>query len=65
MLSSIVECVKPEIHYHDLGNYIRKSFTRGTTMMGGTFIINATIVGGNFRDILILMHLGVWKKKIE
>jgi hypothetical protein len=33
--------------------------------MGGTFIINATIVGGNFREILILMHSELWKKKLN
>jgi hypothetical protein len=29
--------------------------------MGGTFIIDATIVDGNFKEILVLMHLGLWR----
>jgi hypothetical protein len=30
-------------------------------MMGGTFIINTAIVGGNFSKILVLMCSGLWK----
>jgi len=34
-------------------------------MMGGTFIISATIVGGNFREILILMHSGLLTNNLD
>ncbi len=34
-------------------------------MMGETFIINATIVNGNFRKIFILMHSGLLKNNLN
>jgi hypothetical protein len=36
-------------------------FARGISMMGGMFIMNAIIVGGNFKEILILMRSWLWK----
>ncbi len=33
--------------------------------MGGTFIINATIVGGNFEKTLVLMCLGLFKNNLN
>jgi hypothetical protein len=33
--------------------------------MGGMFIINATIVGGNFRKILVLMRSGLLKNNLN
>jgi hypothetical protein len=32
---------------------------KGIAMMGGTFIINVTIVNGNFREILVSMRSGL------
>jgi len=46
-------------------NYIRNTFARGTAMMGGTFIINAIIVSGNFRKILGLMRSGLLKNNLN
>jgi hypothetical protein len=34
-------------------------------MMGGTFIIDAAIVDGNFRGISILMRSGLWKNNLN
>jgi len=34
-------------------------------MMGGTFIIDAAIVGGNFRGILVLMRSRFWKNSLN
>jgi hypothetical protein len=34
-------------------------------MMGGTFIIDVVVVGGNFRRILILMCLGLWRNNLN
>jgi hypothetical protein len=34
-------------------------------MMGGTFIIDAIVVGGNFKEISILMHLGLWRNSLN
>jgi hypothetical protein len=34
-------------------------------MMGGIFIINATIVDGNFREILVLMRSRLWKNNLN
>jgi len=34
-------------------------------MMGGSFIINATIVGGNFKEILVLMCSGLLKNNLN
>jgi len=33
--------------------------------MGGTFIVNATIVGGNFKKILVLMRSGLLKNNLK
>ncbi len=48
-----------------LGNCIHNTFAKGTTIMGGTFIINATIVGGNFEKTLVLMCLGLFKNNLN
>jgi hypothetical protein len=40
-----------------------KAFARSIAIMGIRFIIGATLVGGGFRGIPILMHLG-FKRKI-
>jgi hypothetical protein len=34
-------------------------------MMGGTCIINATVVDGNFREILVLMHSRLLKNNLN
>jgi len=34
-------------------------------MMGGMFIINATIVDGNFKEILVLMRSGLLKNNLN
>jgi hypothetical protein len=33
--------------------------------MCGMFIIDVAIVGGNFKEISILMHLGLWKNNLN
>ncbi len=33
--------------------------------MGGTFIIDAAVVNGNFKEISILMHLRLWKNSLN
>jgi hypothetical protein len=42
-----------------LGSYILKAFVRGVAIMGGRFIIDAAVVGGGFRGILVLMCSGL------
>jgi hypothetical protein len=34
-------------------------------MMGGTFIVDAIVVGGNFKEISILMRLGLWRNSLN
>jgi hypothetical protein len=36
-----------------------KALVGGTTIMGGRFITSAIVVGGGFKGILVLMHLGL------
>jgi hypothetical protein len=34
-------------------------------MMGGSFINDATIVGGNFKEISVLMRAGLWRNSLN
>jgi hypothetical protein len=33
--------------------------------MGGRFITSAIVVGGGFKGILVLMHLGLWRNNLN
>jgi hypothetical protein len=48
-----------------LGNYIRNTFARATAMMGGMFIINTTIISGNFKEILVLTRSRLLKTNLN
>jgi hypothetical protein len=34
-------------------------------MIGGTFIIDAAVVGGNFKEMSVLMRLGLWRNSLN
>lgn len=46
-------------------SYIHREFTRGTTMIGFTFIARVIVDGGGVGKIHVLANLGLWKNNLN